>query len=447
MARKKSKLGEQIRYDFPQISKLINAKALAKYPLYLRQICAKELVSCLKEKGVYKACFNECVSKLKARLDEEKRKDLSCLINASGVILHTNLGRSLHDERLINRALDKLTGYVNLEFDTNTGKRGIRGEQVISKLKLLFDCEDACLVNNNAAAVFLIINTLAKGREVIASRGELVEIGGAFRVPEVISLAGGIMKEVGTTNKTHLKDYEKAICDESAILLKTHKSNFTQSGFTSEVGIDELHDLGQEKGLISYFDLGSGFVRLSPKLGKNMPSVRTIMHKCDLLSFSADKLLGGVQAGIILGKSKFIKKLQTNQLFRMLRLDKTHMVLLNELLAAYLNKEYELIPTLKMLELDAMQIKKRAMRIASKIPSLRVEKCYSLVGGGTLCEARIESFGLVIDKNAKVLQKRLRQAGVIARMSGDFLLLDLRCVLEKDLARLELIIKKAMIYG
>lgn len=225
------------------------------------------------------------------------------MINASGVVIHTNLGRSVIHEELYEACKDIICNYSNVEFDLENGKRGSRYALVLEKLKMLFECEDALVVNNNAAAVFLVLNSLCYDKEVISSRGELVEIGGSFRVPEVIKAAGVKLCEVGTSNKTHLKDYEQAINENTALILKTHKSNFALMGFHSEVNIKDLHELAKEKELLSYYDLGSGWCEnLNEKLIKNEPKIRKLVQECDILSFSGDKLFGSVQAGIILGK-------------------------------------------------------------------------------------------------------------------------------------------------
>lgn len=339
---------------FPQISKLINA--FDKYPKYLVTRLAKDMVAGLKKKGVCEASYDECITILEKKL--QNHQSLKTLINATGVVIHTNLGRSLLHPCLLERARPLLTSYTNLEFDLKTGKRGYRLSEITQNLCQLFGCEDALLVNNNAAAVFLVLNTLAKGREVVTSRGELVEIGGSFRVPEVMAAAGCVLHEVGTTNKTHLKDYENAINPDTALLLKTHKSNFTQNGFVAETSLKDITDLARDKNLLSYYDLGSGHAGLKDKsLKKGEPCVRELVSLCDILSFSGDKLFGCVQAGIILGKKELIKSLKQNQLLRMLRLDKIHIALLNEGIKAYLEKEFHLIPTLNMLNDDKVEEK------------------------------------------------------------------------------------------
>ncbi|HRM36155.1 MAG TPA: L-seryl-tRNA(Sec) selenium transferase, partial [Aliarcobacter cryaerophilus] len=226
---------------------------------------------------------------------------LKPVINATGIIVHTNLGRSLLDESLFKNAITIATSYNNLEYSLEEGKRGERYEHITKSLQALTSCEDALVVNNNASAVFLILNTFCKNKEAVLSRGELVEIGGSFRVPEVMTQSGAILKEIGTTNKTHLRDYENAINENTAMLMKVHKSNYSIEGFFSEVSFEDISKLAQKNGLIDYFDMGSGHIFDLPfNLSKNEPSIVELMKSNpSLLSFSGDKLLGSVQAGII----------------------------------------------------------------------------------------------------------------------------------------------------
>ena len=274
---------------------------------------------------------------------------LKSLINATGIIVHTNLGRSLLDEKSLTKAMKIATTYNNLEYDLKKGKRGERYEHITKSLQALTSCEDAIVVNNNASAVFLILNTFCKNKEVIVSRGELVEIGGSFRVPEVMNQSGAKLKEIGTTNKTHLRDYENAICEKTSMLMKVHKSNYSIEGFSSEVSFEDIVKIAQQNNLIDYFDMGSGhIIDLPYNLNKDEPSILDIMkYKPSLLSFSGDKLFGSVQAGIIIGKKELIAKIKKNQLLRMLRVDKITLVLLEETLNSYLKNELDNIPTVQ----------------------------------------------------------------------------------------------------
>ncbi len=424
---------------FPQIGTLIDDESLKEYPFYLKSYFCKSIVAKLKtnldENSLDKITILE---KIKQEINKHLRKDLQSVINATGVVIHTNLGRSVIDESIFNNSKEVLCNYANIEFDLENGKRGSRYALVLEKLKMLFECEDALVVNNNAAAVFLVLNSLCFDKELITSRGELVEIGGSFRVSEVIKAAGVKLLEVGTSNKTHLKDYEKAINENTKILLKTHKSNFALIGFCSEVDIKDLGLLAREKGLLSYYDLGSGWCEnLNAKLVKNEPKIKELIKYCDILSFSGDKLFGSVQAGIILGKKELIDKIKKNQLLRMLRVDKVTLAFLNESLRAYLEKDYEKIISLKLLNDEINHIKEKALRVQNELKfksELRTSK--SLVGGGSMPDKTLDTFVLAFKGNALKLQEKFRAKNIIGRIENEAFVLDFRTILEKDLSKL-----------
>ncbi|EJG9129239.1 L-seryl-tRNA(Sec) selenium transferase [Campylobacter upsaliensis] len=422
---------------FPQIQTLLDDERLKAFPHAIKAYFAKKIVKeCKKNKEFLNK--NALILKILNALKEYEDKDFKPLINATGVVIHTNLGRSIFDEELFKACQKNLCSYTNLEFNLKNGKRGSRYDAVLEKLKILFECEDALIVNNNASAVFLVLNSLAFNKEVLSSRGELVEIGGNFRIPEVIKAAGVKLKELGTSNKTHLKDYENAITKESAILLKTHKSNFTLKGFCEEVGIKELGILAKKKRLISYYDLGSGWCGKLPKnLSIDEPELKKLVKQCDVLSFSGDKLFGSAQAGIILGKKKLIAKLRQNQLLRMLRIDKLSLVFLNESLKAYLQKEYDKIPTLKLLNDDLEQIKQKALKVQKRLKFKSLLKASkSLVGGGSLPDKSLKSFVLAFEGNTLKMQEIFRKQGIIARIEDKNLVLDFRSIKENELERL-----------
>ncbi|TEY03191.1 L-seryl-tRNA(Sec) selenium transferase [Campylobacter sp. US33a] len=424
---------------FPQIGALIDDESLKEYPFYLKAHFCKSVVAKLKanldEKALDKANILE---EIKKEIKKHLHKDLQSVINASGVVIHTNLGRSVIDESIFESSKEVLCNYANIEFNLENGKRGSRYALVLEKLKMLFECEDALIVNNNAAAVFLVLNSLCFDKELITSRGELVEIGGSFRVSEVIKAAGVKLLEVGTSNKTHLKDYEKAINENTKMLLKTHKSNFALIGFCSEVSIKDLGILAREKGLLSYYDLGSGWCEnLNAKLVKNEPKIKDLIKHCDILSFSGDKLFGSVQAGIILGKKELIDKIKENQLLRMLRVDKITLAFLNESLKAYLEKDYEKIITLKLLNDNLEHIKEKALKVQNELKfqsELRTSK--SLVGGGSMPDKTLDTFVLAFKGNALNLQEKFRTKNIIGRIENEAFVLDFRTILEKDLSKL-----------
>ncbi|MFY4782265.1 L-seryl-tRNA(Sec) selenium transferase [Aliarcobacter butzleri] len=374
---------------------------------------------------------------------------LKSLINATGIIVHTNLGRSLLDEKLLTKAIKIATTYNNLEYDLKKGKRGERYEHITKSLQALTSCEDAIVVNNNASAVFLILNTFCKNKEVIVSRGELVEIGGSFRVPEVMNQSGAKLKEIGTTNKTHLRDYENAICEKTSMLMKVHKSNYSIEGFSSEVSFEEIVKIAQQNNLIDYFDMGSGhIIDLPYNLNKDEPSILDIMkYKPSLLSFSGDKLFGSVQAGIIIGKKELIAKIKKNQLLRMLRVDKITLALLEETLNSYLKNELDSIPTLKMLNTKIETLEQRANNLKEKCKNFikcEVIKTSTMVGGGTTPNKKIPTIALTLEyKNYKPnkLEEILRKNSIISRIENDKVLLDFRTILESDCKKIEEILK------
>ncbi|MCT7590317.1 L-seryl-tRNA(Sec) selenium transferase [Aliarcobacter butzleri] len=374
---------------------------------------------------------------------------LKSLINATGIIVHTNLGRSLLDEKSLTKAIKIATTYNNLEYDLKKGKRGERYEHITKSLQALTSCEDAIVVNNNASAVFLILNTFCKNKEVIVSRGELVEIGGSFRVPEVMNQSGAKLKEIGTTNKTHLRDYENAICEKTSMLMKVHKSNYSIEGFSSEVSFEDIVKIAQQNSLIDYFDMGSGhIIDLPYNLNKDEPSILDIMkYKPSLLSFSGDKLFGSVQAGIIIGKKELIAKIKKNQLLRMLRVDKITLALLEETLNSYLKNELDNIPTLKMLNTKIETLEQRANNLEEKCKNFikcEVIKTSTMVGGGTTPNKKIPTIALTLEyKNYKPnkLEEILRKNSIISRIENDKVLLDFRTILESDCKKIEEILK------
>ncbi len=311
-------------------------------------------------------------------------------------------------------------------------------------------CEDAIVVNNNASAVFLILNTFCKNKEVIVSRGELVEIGGSFRGPEVMSQCGAILKEIGTTNKTHLRDYENAINEKTSMLMKVHKSNYSIEGFSSEVTFKEIVKTAQENNIIDYYDMGSGHIIDLPfNLSSNEPSILEIMkYNPSLLSFSGDKLLGSVQAGIIIGKKELIEKIKKNQLLRMLRVDKITLSILEDTLNSYLKNELEDIPTLKMLYTKVETLEQRATSLLKQVNNFcicEVVKTQTLIGGGTTPNKKIPSIALTIEhKNYKAnqIEKLLRKNNLIARIENEKVLLDFRTIQEDEIEKIADILKK-----
>ncbi|MBT4088189.1 MAG: L-seryl-tRNA(Sec) selenium transferase [Deltaproteobacteria bacterium] len=375
---------------------------------------------------------------IKNRL-EQNRQELIPLINGTGAIIHTNLGRSVFSREVFQEAIEIATSYTNLEFSLETGKRGARLSNVGNLLKTLTGAEEAVIVNNNAAAVLLTLIAFAQGKEVIISRGEQVEIGGSFRIPEVISVSGAILKEVGSTNRTHLADYENAIGDQTAMLLKVHTSNYQILGFTQAVPTPDLAQLAQKTGKILVEDLGSGALTpfTHPQLNTEPLVPQILKDGVDIVTFSGDKLLGGPQAGIIVGKKKYLDKIRQHPLYRALRCDKLTMLLLEKTLVAYSkNEQQSLVPTQKMLNESENQVKTRAEMILSDLDpnTFQLVKCESTPGGGSLPGRAIASWGVLINKagvteNQLLDQLRASNPPVIGRIHEGAVILDCRTVL------------------
>ena len=424
----------------PQIDKFIkNKRFFGLDTSLLTKVARAELESLRTQILGGQNCpeFDAIVQNTLARYEKASNLSLRNLINATGVIIHTNLGRSAIDPEILRRAEPVITGYSNLEYSVEKGGRSNRYDYVGGLLAELFGFEDAVVVNNNASAVFLVLNTFSKGGEAIISRGELVEIGGSFRVPEVMANSGAILREVGTTNKTNLRDYEDAINENSKLILKVHRSNFDIVGFSEEVAMQGLSALARERNLIDYFDLGGGFYGELPYgLERNEPNLKNLKD-ASLVSFSGDKLFGSVQCGIILGKKGLIAKLKKNQLLRMLRVDKVIISLLAESVKAYANREFELITTIKQLYKSVDELENTANFINSRLKTpLEIVRTTTFVGGGTMPNKRIPSVALTVKGNANENEAKFRKNLVIGRIEEGKFLLDLRSVLDADVQNL-----------
>ena len=369
------------------------------------------------------------------------------LINATGVVIHTNLGRSVLSERALENIRRVSESYSNLEYDIAKGKRGKRYSHIKRILRDVTGAEDALIVNNNAAAVLLCLNALSKGKEVIVSRGELVEIGGSFRMPDVMVSSGAILREVGTTNKTHLYDYEKAINENTSMILKIHKSNFRIVGFTEEVSIEDLVKLGGKHQIPVMYDLGSGCLIDFRQFGiHDEPSVKEIVKTgVDLTTFSGDKLLGGPQGGVIVGTKKYIERIQKNPMTRAMRIDKLTLAGFEATLMEYVDEErvVENIPTLRMLLQKPEKIKTRANKISRRLKSeikdadIRIMQDSSRAGGGALPEMDLPTYVVAIKSDrisVNELEERLRKGDppIITRIKGDSLIIDARTIMDKD---------------
>ena len=393
------------------------------------------------------------IAAVKQVIRQAMTPNLRRTINATGIVVHTNLGRSLLAAEVIDNLVTIAGRYSNLEYDLSAGKRGSRYNSVEALICELSGAEAALVVNNNAGAVLLSLETLARNKEVIVSRGELVEIGGSFRVPDVMAKSGGILKEVGTTNRTHLRDYENAISPKTGLLLKVHTSNYSVVGFTAEVSLGELVDLGAAHQLPVMEDLGSGtFIDFSKYGLQKEPTVQeSVSAGTDVIAFSGDKLLGGPQAGIIVGKKSVIDAIKKNPITRALRIDKLTLAALEGTLRLYRDEEEaaRIIPTLRMIMLSLPEIQNQAQGFADRLKHIggsrmhiRLLERASKTGGGALPLMELPSLcvGIQIDgMSPNTLEKIMRDNDppIIGRIEDDMFVMDPRTIQADEYATIE----------
>lgn len=392
--------------------------------------------------------YDEIIKKILNKINEKSSYHLKKVINATGTVLHTNLGRAVLPKAAVEAVINVSSGYSNLEFDLEEGIRGSRYSHVEELLCRITGCEAALVVNNNAAAVMLALSSLSKGKEAIVSRGQLVEIGGSFRIPAVMEQSGARLVEVGTTNRTHLYDYKNAINENTGVMLKVHQSNYKILGFTEEVSIEELVSLGQEHDIPVMEDIGSGvFIDLTKYGVSYEPTVQESIHRgIDVVTFSGDKLLGGPQAGIIAGKKKYIEMMKKNQLTRALRIDKMTLAALEATLRIYLDEERVIreIPGITMLTKDISELKGDAQRLMRMLKSslggraaIEVIRDVSQVGGGAMPLEALETYVVALKPENISLDRleyelRKNETPVIARINKDRLLLDVRTIFRDE---------------
>ena len=383
---------------------------------------------------------------IEQKIKQDTRPSLRTVVNGTGVILHTNLGRALLAEEAIEAVVDVAKHYNTLEYDAENGTRGSRYAHMESLICRICGCEAAMVVNNNAAAVMLILGAITKGKEVPVSRGELVEIGGSFRVPEIMEQSGVILREVGATNKTHLQDYEAAINENTGALLKVHTSNFKIMGFTEEVSLLDMTELGHKHNIPVIYDLGGGAFFDLTKIGiEGEPNVfDCVKTGADIISFSGDKLLGGPQAGIIIGKKEYITKMKKHPLTRAFRCDKMTIAALCATLSLYTNPEaaMEKIPTMRMLHMSHAEIDKKAKKLQKKLEE--VESCTTeivvekaQVGGGSVPSQMLYTRCVAVrprDKKTWELEEQLRKLDrpIVVRTAKDRLLFCMRTTQTED---------------
>lgn len=448
--------------DFKQLANLPSVDYLLKHPELnslaeeAPQVLKESIQFILKEireqytseKVTDLPSEEEIVKRILAQQKETSSYSLQQVINATGTIVHTNLGRSLLSEKVKKQLEIAAFSYTNLEYQLDRGQRGSRYQHLEKVIQKLTGAESVVVVNNNAAAVMLTLSTLIPEKEVIISRGELVEIGGSFRIPEVIELSGGKIKEVGTTNKTHIEDYKKELTEETGAIMKVHTSNYRVIGFTEAPSIQELADLAHKHELPLINDLGSGLLIDMQQFG--LPYEPTIQESlaqgCDVVMFSGDKLLGGPQVGVIVGKKEYIEPMKKNQLLRALRVDKLTLSALEATLSLYLEPEkaIEEIPTLKMISKnyeaclnDAIFLEKEIIK--QQLP-LKVERVSgkSQVGGGSYPEYQLPSELVSLyseELTTAQFEEKLRNAEtpIIARVKNDRILLDVRTLTKREM--------------
>lgn len=430
----------------PSVEKILQNKNLQ--PLILkhsrkvltqmvRKVISEEKKNAHKNGSPYSS--KERIKKIKEYSEKENLSFLQEIINGSGVILHTNLGRAPLGKEMLAAVQSSLPSYANLEYDLAEGSRGKRGEIVEKLLCTLSHSENSLIVNNNAGAIFLILNTLAKNKEVIVSRGELVQIGGGFRIPEILEQSGAQLREVGTTNQTFIDDYEKEINDNTSLILKVHQSNFEMTGFVHQVEVKELKKLGVKYGLPVIVDLGSGTFLATENFGlKHEPTVQeNIRAGADIVCFSTDKLLGGPQGGAICGKEIYLKKISQHPLFRTLRVDKITLTILQEVLLYYLKDEaITKIPIWKMISCPLEKIAIRSQNICQKlkkedIPAFTKEG-QTAIGGGSLPGQTLPTKLIIIKPPCpvEIFSKELRlfSPPLLGRKEKEFFILDPRCI-------------------
>ena len=440
--------------QIPSVDELLNRPKIAELSRragreFTVEITRRALADVREQATVATVSMNvaDIETQIVTRIEAELAASLRSVINATGVVLHTNLGRAPIGKSAAEHLAATATRYSNLEYDLAEGARGKRDVHTNKLLAELVGAESAIVVNNNAAAVFLTLNTLAKGAEVVVSRGELIEIGDGFRIPDIMAQSGVELREVGTTNRTRIADYERAVNERTRLLLRVHPSNFRIVGFTKRPKIEELVALGKRLRIPVVEDLGSGCLTDLSSVGIDEPIARASFDAgVDIVTFSGDKLLGGPQAGIIAGKRDVVERIRRNPLFRALRVDKLTIAVLEITLRAYRRGAWDEIPALRMIRMSASEIEQRARafaaRLGNKLPgdaTLEIREGSSVIGGGSTPDQKLPTSLIAIASHrysAVALEERLRRplngTPVVARIEEDRLLIDLRTVFVEE---------------
>lgn len=439
----------------PKIDELLNLSsvndAIKIYPREFVLDILRDILKSYREKiklGENVSCsLNDISNLFKKELLNKSQNNLRRVVNATGVVIHTNLGRSKMCKQALNNIIEVSKYYTNLEYDLENGCRGSRYSHVEKIICEILNCESALVVNNNASAIMVVLNTLCNKKEVIVSRGELVEIGGSFRIPEVMNFSGALLKEVGCTNRTHLFDYENEINENTAAFLKVHTSNYYINGFVKDVKISELNFLKEKYNKIIIEDIGSGSIIDLNKYGlhsKNNLVQESLKNGADIVTFSGDKMLGGPQAGIIVGRKDLIDKIKSNHLLRALRVDKFTLAALEGTLKCYLDEKFaiENIPTLKMITDKLHNLNEKAKALYNKISSIEnfeisIEEGFSIIGGGSMPEETMKTYVLDLKHksiSAKQLEEFLRKnyIPIIVRVENDSVKMDVRTIDENE---------------
>lgn len=440
---------KQIKACRPACSHKVLAVAVREAISFLRKNCAEE------ENLTKEILFERAVKNSLELYYEKMQPSLRRVINATGVVLHTNLGRALLAPSAAKAVYELSAGYCNLEMNLKTGKRGSRYDHVRELLCTLTGAEEALVVNNNAAAVMVTLDTIAKGGEAIVSRGQLVEIGGSFRIPDIIESSDAVLKEVGATNKTHLKDYEKAINETTSCLLQVHPSNYHMTGFVEEVSTAELAKLAHSHNLPLVYDLGSGclYPFAAQGVGREPLPPQIIADGADVLTFSGDKLLGSAQGGIIVGKKKYLAPIMKNQMLRALRVDKMTLGALEATLELYRDGREKEIPTVAMLTATEEELKNKAETLQKALTGsgikATVTRGLSPVGGGSMPDVELPAWVVEvipgktgIDEILKAL--RSKEPAVLAYVHEDKLCFNARTVSEEELPVLIQLVKEVL---
>lgn len=456
--RQSSKNGNSLLRQLPAIDKLLSLPEMHDLQVaYARPLVTDALRSVVADirnqilqgkTGLTLPEPSEYAALTRQRIEDMTQSRLRTVVNATGTVTHTNLGRALLSPTARKSLQTAAQNYVNLEYDLETGKRGHRDRITEPLLQQLTGCEASTVVNNNAAAVLIALQTVAQGKEVIVSRGELIEIGGAFRIPDVMTASGAILREVGTTNRTHLRDYAEAINENTALLLKVHPSNYKIVGFTTTPDMPELTELGTEHGIPTMEDLGSGALIDLSNYGLPHEPVVADRITCgvDIVTFSGDKLLGGPQAGIIVGRTEWIQQIRKNPLMRALRVDKLTIAALSATLQAYFNPDTLLTQfpmfkrytrTIDELHGTANEIAARLAGIFAETIEVKITETYSQIGSGSLPVETLPSVAVVLNPleiSAEKLAEHFRQGStpIIGRIENDQLCFDVRTLYERE---------------